>query len=114
MSDWLSILRSEITKSGSIAAVARKLDYARTTISLVHHGRYGGSTDRIAARVIEVFASNVDCPHVGTEIERSECDTMRHATMPTNSAARLRHWTACQSCPIHQASYTPTKGRKMQ
>lgn len=109
MSDWHQILTDEVNRHGSIAAVARKLGYARTTISLVYHGRYPVPPDKIAVRVLEVFASNITCPHLRDDIPRTACDELRNAAMPTNSATRLRHWTACQTCPLYTGA---TKQRR--
>lgn len=97
MSDWMAILRDEVAKS-SVAAVAREIGYARTSLSLVLHGRYQGSTDRVAARVLECFADHFLCPHQGSEISPASCRELRDRPMPTSSARDLRQWTACQHC----------------
>ncbi|MHB1060034.1 MAG: DUF3164 family protein [Rhodanobacter sp.] len=53
--DWLSLLRKAVRIEGGQAAVARKLDYSSTTISLVMSGNYNGSTDAIRDKVLEIY-----------------------------------------------------------
>ena len=49
--DWRSLLIGEAART-SIAATARRLGYSRTAVSLVLAGKYPGSTDKLAARVL--------------------------------------------------------------
>ena len=97
--EWLTILKREC-EGRSKAAVARELGYARTSVSLVVSGRYGGSPARIAARVMEVFGKPRFCPHLKSEISPVACSDRRSGPMPTSSASDLKHWTACKSCPV--------------
>lgn len=105
MTDWLDILRREVDRT-SVTGVARRLGYARPSISLVYHGRYPGSTDRIRARVIEVFADEIVCPHSGASMRPLDCRELRSGPMPTSNAKRLRHWTACRTCPLNPETTT--------
>lgn len=94
---WLEILRMEVAAS-NITAVAAKLGYARPTVSLVLKGDYNGSTDRIAAKVVEVFSDNVQCPHLKAPLTVAACHQFSTTPMPQSSATALRHWRACQCC----------------
>ncbi|MDO5648364.1 hypothetical protein [Paracoccus sp. (in: a-proteobacteria)] len=97
--EWLVILRRECN-ARPIAQVARQLGYARTSVSLAVHGRYGGTGARLAARVMAVFDRPVTCPHLGAPISRAHCADFRTRPLPTNSAADLKHWIACKTCPV--------------
>lgn len=105
--DWHQLLLGEIAKS-NVTQVARQLGYARTTISLVAHRNYPGSTDKVRAKVLEVFANRRVCPHTNSPISIRECETTRCAPIPTSNAKQLRHWTACRSCPFAQADHERT------
>lgn len=94
--DWLTILRQAVEKS-SITAVAIKLEISRTAISLVLAGKYPAKTDKIAAKVLDMYA-RITCPHTGVEITHAECRTLSTSAVPTSSPQAMRHWRACQSC----------------
>ena len=107
MSDWRQILAAEIARS-SVAAVARRLGYARSTISLAHHDRYAGDTRHIEAKVMSVLSGSVTCPHLGRAIAPGVCTDVRTAPMPTSSPKDLRHWIACQTCPLNPDAKEPS------
>ncbi len=95
---WLNLLRAAVDVPGAtIQAVADKLDLSRTTISLVLDGKYPAKTDRIAARVLDVYARHT-CTHTGAEITHAECRALATSAVPTSSPQAMRHWRACQCC----------------
>lgn len=96
MNGWLTIL-AQAVKSSSRQAVADKLDVSRTAISLVLSGKYPAKTDKIAAKVLDMFA-RLTCPHTGAEITHAECRALSTSAVPTSSPQAMRHWRACQSC----------------
>ncbi|MDO5529879.1 MAG: hypothetical protein Q4F71_10790 [Paracoccus sp. (in: a-proteobacteria)] len=108
--EWLAILRREC-EGRSIASVARELGYARTSVSLAVSGRYGGTQQRIAARVMEVFGGPIICPHLRGPISRSACADRRNGPMPTNAASDLKHWMACRSCPVMTGRNKPERSQ---
>lgn len=55
MAEWFNLLRKAVAAEGSQAAVGRKLDYSTTAISQVLSGTYKGSTEAIAAKVLEIY-----------------------------------------------------------
>jgi lambda repressor-like predicted transcriptional regulator len=95
---WLTILRTKVAGS-SRQAVADELDVSRTTISLVLDGKYPAKTDKIAAKVMDMYA-RVTCPHTGVEITHAECRITSTAATPTSSPQAMRQWRACQSCQL--------------
>lgn len=98
MSQWMGLLEDAIRKS-TITVVAEQLGVSRTAISLVVNNKYPSSTERIAAKVIEVFGK-VDCPYLQTHIRQSECRDYSATAIPTSSPRALRHWRACQKCEL--------------
>lgn len=95
--DWRALL-DEATSKNSQREVAERLGYSHTTLNLIINGKYGGKTDKFAARVIEVYGV-VDCPHLKTKILLSQCRTTAHGKAPTHNPTKMAHWRACQRCP---------------
>lgn len=100
---WLETLRQAVAdhKRG-IAGVAEQLDCSRTTLSLVLAGKYPAKTNRIEARVLNTYA-RIDCPHLGETITQAQCRGFAERPAPTNSPRDMRHWRACQGCPLKPA-----------
>ncbi len=97
MREWREILAGEIGARG-VTDVAADLGYARSSVSLVHHDRYPGDPHKIAARVLQVFASKIKCPHQKSDIAPALCKELRGAPMPTHDPKAFKQWTACQAC----------------
>lgn len=113
MKDFMDILKREVDAS-SVAEVARKIGYARGSVSLLFHGKYPGNPHKIGAKIIEVFSAEIECPHLKRDIAPAECRETREAPMPTNNARHLRHWTACQNCPNNPGPTSPRLKRAQQ
>lgn len=96
MTDWLTILKQAVDKT-SITAVAEKLGVSRTAASLALAGKYPAKTDKLAVKVLDMYA-RITCPHTGVEISHAECRTLSTSAVPTSSPQAMRHWRACQSC----------------
>lgn len=103
--DWLKRLREECRRHG-IKATGEKLGYARTSISLVAHGRYPGPTDGIEAAMARYLDRMIPCPHLKREITSAACAAAGAGPMPTNDPDRFRLWTACQTCPLRPKEKT--------
>ncbi|MDO8414165.1 MAG: LysR family transcriptional regulator [Gallionellaceae bacterium] len=97
MSDWLTLFKEAVAAS-SITRVAEQLGISRTAASLVLGEKYPAKTDKIAAKVLDVFA-RLTCPHTNVEISHAECRALSISAVPTSSPQAMRHWRACQSCP---------------
>ena len=95
---WLDLLKQAVAASNR-TQVAATLKVSRTTISLVTSGNYPAKTDKIAARVLDVYG-RVACPFLGVDIVQAECRTHRSSAVPTSSPRAMKHWRACQGCPI--------------
>jgi hypothetical protein len=97
---WLELLRAEAART-NIGAVAGRVGYSRTTISLVMAGKYPGKTEKIAAAVLAVLeaAVTVDCPYLGVAIEFAACTQHAGQRAPTHNPVKMHHWRACRQCP---------------
>lgn len=96
---WMELIRTEASRT-SIAAVAARLEYSRTAISLVLGGKYPGRLDKIAKKAIEVLEPpvTVDCPHLAEVIPVQQCKQYSVRTVPTHNPQKMAHWRACQEC----------------
>lgn len=94
---WLTLLRAEAERT-SMRAVAGRLGYSPTAISLVLAGKYAGKPDRIAKAALALL-DVVECPHTGQTMPLVECRTIAHGSAPMHHPMKLGHWRACQRCP---------------
>jgi hypothetical protein len=103
MDNWLELLRAQVDDKGS-AQVARELSISPTAISLVLHGRYGASTERIASRVTAIYGDpeGVPCPVLGyitparCAAHHERAQTIRVAGNPRT----IRLHATCRRCPL--------------
>jgi len=93
---WLLMLRAEVTRLGSIQAVADRLGYSRTVVSLVLSDKYGKSTDALAAAVMSRLTQLV-CPVLG-EISGEDCARHQAAPFAANNPQRIALFRACRGC----------------
>jgi len=97
--EWKQLVYNRIKTVGSIQKVADELGYARASLSLALRDKYIGSTERLEQTVIRVLGS-VNCPHLGQIITPEQCQAYKHREAPTQNPADMRHWRACQQCPL--------------
>jgi len=99
----LALVKAEIRKPGqNIKTVAKAIGYARPSLSLYVHGKYPAkSLDKIEAAILATLADRIVCPHLDATITRPACEEFRTRQMPQSSPSELRHWTACQACPLN-------------
>lgn len=101
---WLELLASAVEADPrGKAGVADRLDISRTAVSLVLSGKYQAKTDRIAARVVDIYA-RVDCPALGEAIPHGACGAHALRAAPINNPREMRHWRQCQACQHKPAS----------
>ncbi|WP_124836479.1 MULTISPECIES: helix-turn-helix domain-containing protein [Burkholderia] len=96
--DWIAMLRTAVEVS-TVTDVARRLGYSRAAVSKVLAGKYAGKSDRVAARVQEVFGQ-VRCTHTGQLIQLTVCVSYTTRRAPINNPLELSQWRACRSCPL--------------
>lgn len=97
---WRILLAREIRRT-SVTETAKRIGYARSSVSLAYSGNYTANTDRIEARVLEILGGpepTFFCPAQSASITRSDCKDFAARSMPTASPRALRQWQICQSC----------------
>lgn len=57
-------------------------------------------SDKLAARVIDVYHVIRACPATGGEMPVSECQRLAAGPAPTHNPQAMRIWKTCQSCPF--------------
>ena|SRR5208337_2751299 len=104
---WIELLRKEIAAKGA-KQVAHELGVSRTTVDLVCHGKYPGSTERVEKRIKAIYGANgrVLCP-VLDEITPLRCaDSWSKAKkigMKAGNPETLRLYKACSKCTVRGA-----------
>ncbi|WP_310200752.1 hypothetical protein [Ancylobacter sp. 3268] len=96
-----SLLEEARQRLGSITAVAAKLDYARSSVSMALAGHYPGDVRQLAARIVEIFADHVACPHLGQDIPTARCRETRERPFTDTSRDAIKQWQACRTCPLN-------------
>lgn len=101
--EWLALLRHEVAKRGSIAAVAAEIGMPRPSLSMLLSGTYPAKLDKVtrkyARKVFARYRDQVRCPHLRRGIGAAECRAFAAAPMSTSNPEKLRHWRACNACP---------------
>ena len=100
----LILLHAAVDRLGSVAAVARELGYARSSVSMAADGRYPGNARHLQAAIIERYADGLFCPHLRVEIAPAACRDHRERPLPTSPRAAVKHWQACRACPLNPAT----------
>lgn len=95
--NWRQILEDAVAGS-SVTAAAARLGVSRTSVSLLLNGKYPGNTERMAARVMEVYGPMRDCPVYGGKVNDAICTERKAQPMPTSSPWALRRWRECRAC----------------
>lgn len=96
--DALELLRAKVAES-NCTRVAAAIGYARTSVSLLVNGRYPGNPRKLLDAVVRVYG-RVACPYLGREIAPEECRDHALRPSPTHNPMLMRHWRACQGCPL--------------
>lgn len=89
-------LLDEAVAAHGVAATARRLGVARTSLSLVFHNKYPGGTGRMEERILRILGR--PCPVYGDTWGHDICAARRAAPMPTSNPYELRRWRECQQC----------------
>lgn len=97
---WLQLVRAEAACT-NIAAVALRLGYSRTAVSLVLAGKYPGNAGKIETKALEVLEPilTVACPYLDQDIALADCREHAGQRAPTHNPAKMHHWRACRQCP---------------
>lgn len=104
--EWITLLRAEVAKPGkTITIVAREIGMPRPSLSLLLSGSYPAKlnkvTEKFAAKVVRTYSHQVLCPHLRAGISDEACLGFANAPMSMSSPEKLRHYRACQRCPLN-------------
>lgn len=94
------ILRREIAKAGNVRAVAEKLGYARSSISLYYNGRYTADVEQIEKKIIGTYTSKILCPYTNEIIDKSQCEEVEKQNLNTTNPVLFKLQQFCKSCPV--------------
>lgn len=112
--EWVQLLRAEINKGRSIAAVAADIGMPRPSLSMLISGTYPARLDKVstkyAARVVSLFRGQVLCPHLRQGIGAEVCKANAAAPMSMSSPEKLQFWAACRACPQNPTNPKPQSG----
>lgn len=99
----LEILQSQVKEKG-IEQVAKELGLSKTTVYLVLHNKYKGSTAKIEEKIKKIYGQNfIQCPVLG-EISPGQCADI-HAKAEfvgkyVSNPEKLRLYRECRQCKI--------------
>ncbi len=94
------ILRREVQKAGSVAPVAKKIGYARSSVSLYLSGRYTANVDRLEKKIIGTYTNKILCPYTSQIIDKSECEEVERQNLNTSNPVLFKLQQFCKSCPV--------------
>lgn len=96
---WETLFAAALERhAGNKAALAAELGVSRTMVSLIAAGKYQGSLDNFARRVVDAF-DRYSCAFSGEVVTPITCAEIALRPAPTSSPREMRHWRTCQSCP---------------
>ena len=97
-----AILSEKLASGLTITQIANQIGYARPSLSLYLGGKYPSkSAQRLEAAILNTFCDRIVCPHLGSDIAQDQCHGYRTRPLPQSNPAELKHWLACQRCPLN-------------
>jgi len=107
--EWLVLLKAQRANGKSISQIAREVDMARPSVSMLLKGTYPAqSLDLVSrkhgAKILKLYRNEVLCPHLRTGLSSEACQEYASRPMSTSNPDKLAHWSACRKCP-----FNPTK-----
>lgn len=103
--EWIDLLRAEVAGGRTKADVAREIGMPRPSLSMLLSGNYPAGLDKVtrryAAKVVSLYRNQVLCPHLKAGIGIDICHSHASAPMAIGDPTKLRHWAACQMCPLN-------------
>lgn len=104
-----ALVEAAIERLGSKKAVAEKIGYSRSSLSLALSGGYrSGSLDKLEQAIRDALADTIPCPHLGVDLAPAACADYRALPLQTANPQSVRHWQACRFCPHNPASHRPS------
>ncbi len=94
----LTLAQNAIDAS-SITAVALKIGFSRTALSLYMNDKYPAEPEAIESAIRTRF-DQYPCNFTNEVITGQDCQQRANQPKPFGGRAKLTHWLACQSCPM--------------
>jgi hypothetical protein len=108
-SDWFASMKEEVRRS-SVAAVAAKIGFHRSSLSQVLNGCGPYGDGRSSTKQIELawrqHFEQLTCPHTDEQVGIEHCRKHALGAAPTHNPMSMQQWRSCQQC-----QYKP-KGEK--
>lgn len=92
----MELLRQEVART-NITQAATRIGMNRATVSLVAHGIYKASPDRVLGKVLDTL-DRVVCPYLGVEVQAGYCRETNTGPTPTWDPSALAQRRMCQTC----------------
>lgn len=102
--EWLTLLKAERESGKSVSQIAREVQMARPSVSMLIAGTYPAqSLDLVAkkhgAKIVKLYRNEVLCPHLRRGLSSEQCQDFASRPMSISNPDRLAHWDACRNCP---------------
>jgi len=94
----MNLLRIELSRLGSKAAVATRIGCKRSAVSMVLTGSYPARPDGVLAAALLVLDQH-HCPYLGIVVEQAYCDETNSGPPPTWDPSALTQRRTCKACP---------------
>lgn len=104
--DWRARLQEAVAKHPrKITGLAREIGLSRSALSTVLSGKYPAKslTGPLQKVALWLGGGNVTCPFLKKIITEGSCWRYRTRPQPSGDARELRHYVACEDCPIGDA-----------
>lgn len=107
--EWLILLKEQQATGKSVSQIAREIDMARSSVSMLLCGSYPAASLDLVARkhgqkIVQTYRAGLHCPHQQKTIAPEDCAAQAALPMSTANPEALRFWRACRHCP-----FNPTK-----
>lgn len=108
MSKALDLARALITaKQTNRTAIAGKIGYSRTAVSLWLNEKYGAGVGQIEEAFLAAFEKR-HCPHDGQEVRAAICKRLALRPRPNGFPDAETVWDACQACQFKPSVKEPS------
>lgn len=95
------VCQEEVKKAGSIAPVAAKIGYKRSSLNLYLLGKYPAkSVKAIENKIITTFTDNIFCPFAEEIISKEKCESTNRKGINTTNPVFFKLHQYCKSCPV--------------
>ena len=99
----LALIQARRDAGLSQTSIARMCGISTSSLSLLIRGLYPARDLDAMERRVMAALGRVECPHLGRPLDAPDCLAYRDQPIPTSDPVKLRHWRACQACPVGNA-----------